>query len=244
MKSIVITGSTRGIGFGLADAFLALGCQVMISGRAQASVDRAVADLAARHAAGRITGFPCNVTHIQELQALWDAARARFGDVDIWINNAGVSNARNDYWDLDPQDARCVIETNVIGSMYGCTVALRGMRAQGHGALYNLEGLGSSGGNAPHLQVFGTGQFRLHGAPPDFSGLAKAVQHHRIGLATGFEQRLVFGLTDFNPEPRAPGVVAQPDVGLIRIRQSGAKAERAVAAAHRLQLVRLQGQRT
>ena len=76
MKSIVITGSTRGIGFALADAFLGLGCQVTISGRAQASVDKAVADLVSRHAeAGRVAGFPCNVTHLEELQALWDAAR-------------------------------------------------------------------------------------------------------------------------------------------------------------------------
>ncbi len=162
MKSIVITGSTRGIGFGLADAFLALGCQVMISGRAQASVDRAVADLAARYATGRVAGFPCNVTHLEELQALWEAARTRFGGVDIWINNAGISNARNDYWDLDPEDARCVIETNVIGSMYGCTVALRGMRAQGHGAVYNLEGLGSSGGRKVRgLSVYGTSKAAL-----------------------------------------------------------------------------------
>jgi len=162
MKSIVITGSTRGIGFGLADAFLALGCRVTISGRAQASVDRAVADLAARHEAGRVVGFPCNVTQIEELQALWDAARGRFGSVDIWINNAGVSNPRRDYWDLDPQEARCVIETNVIGSMYGCTVALRGMRAQGHGAVYNLEGLGSSGGRKVRgLSVYGTSKAAL-----------------------------------------------------------------------------------
>jgi NAD(P)-dependent dehydrogenase (short-subunit alcohol dehydrogenase family) len=162
MKSIVITGSTRGIGFGLADAFLALGCQVTVSGRAQASVDRAVADLVARHAAGRVAGLPCNVTRLEELQALWEAARARFGDVDIWINNAGVSNARNDYWDLDPEDARCVIETNVIGSLYGCTVALRGMRAQGHGAVYNLEGLGSSGGRKVRgLSVYGTSKAAL-----------------------------------------------------------------------------------
>ena len=162
MKSIVITGSTRGIGFALADAFLALGCQVMVSGRTQASVDKAVADLASRHEAGGVAGFPCNVTHIEELQALWDAARARFGEVDIWINNAGVSNSRNDYWDLDPQDAGCVIETNVIGSMYGCTVALRAMRVQGHGAVYNLEGLGSSGGRKVRgLSVYGTSKAAL-----------------------------------------------------------------------------------
>ena len=162
MKSIVITGSTRGIGFGLADAFLALGCQVTISGRAQASVDRAAAGLAARHAAGRVAGFPCNVTNLEELQALWDAACAHFGAVDIWINNAGISNSRSDYWDLNPEDARGVIETNVIGSMYGSTVALRGMRAQGHGALYNLEGLGSSGGRKVRgLSVYGASKAAL-----------------------------------------------------------------------------------
>jgi len=162
MKSIVITGSTRGIGFGLADAFLALGCQVTISGRAQASVDQATAALAARHEAGRIFGFPCNVTHIEELQALWESACARFGAVDIWINNAGISNRRSDYWNLSPQEVRGVIETNVIGSMYGCSVALRGMRAQGHGALYNLEGLGSSGGRkVKGLSVYGASKAAL-----------------------------------------------------------------------------------
>ncbi len=111
MKSIVITGSTRGIGFALADAFLALGCQVTVSGRAQASVDQAAAALAARHAAGRIFGFPCDVTHFEELQALWEAACARFGAVDIWINNAGISNRRSDYWNLSPQEVRGVVET-------------------------------------------------------------------------------------------------------------------------------------
>jgi NAD(P)-dependent dehydrogenase (short-subunit alcohol dehydrogenase family) len=162
MKSIVITGSTRGIGFGLAEAFLALGCQVTISGRTQASADRATAALAARHAPGRVTGFPSNVTHIEELQALWEAACARFGAVDIWINNAGVSNPRSDYWNLSPQDVRGVIETNVIGSMYGSSVALRGMRAQGHGALYNLEGLGSNGGRkVKGLSVYGTSKAAL-----------------------------------------------------------------------------------
>jgi short-subunit dehydrogenase involved in D-alanine esterification of teichoic acids len=49
MKSIVITGSTRGIGFGLADSFLARGCQVMISGRQQATIDQAIAELAKKH---------------------------------------------------------------------------------------------------------------------------------------------------------------------------------------------------
>jgi NAD(P)-dependent dehydrogenase (short-subunit alcohol dehydrogenase family) len=159
MKSIVITGSTRGIGYGLADAFLALGCQVTVSGRTQASVDGATAALAAHHvdAASRMAGFPCDVARFEQVQALWDAAVARFGSVDIWINNAGISNRVKDYWNLEPEEVCSVVETNIIGSMYGTTVALRGMLAQGRGALYNLEGLGSRDGRkVKGLSVYGT----------------------------------------------------------------------------------------
>jgi NAD(P)-dependent dehydrogenase (short-subunit alcohol dehydrogenase family) len=55
-KVIVITGSTRGMGFALADAFLGLGCQVVISGRAQASVQAAVDQLCQRYEVGDIFG--------------------------------------------------------------------------------------------------------------------------------------------------------------------------------------------
>ena len=61
MKNIVITGSTRGIGFGLADAFLALGCCVVVSGRSQAGVDAAVKTLITRHPAERVIGLVCDV---------------------------------------------------------------------------------------------------------------------------------------------------------------------------------------
>jgi NAD(P)-dependent dehydrogenase (short-subunit alcohol dehydrogenase family) len=83
MKTIVITGSTRGIGYGLADSLLALGCAVTVSGRALASVEKAVAELAAKHEPGRVLGQPCDVTDFEQAQALWDAAKAHFGKVDI-----------------------------------------------------------------------------------------------------------------------------------------------------------------
>ena len=63
MKNIVITGSTRGIGFGLADAFLARGCRITINGRCQASVDDAIQKLAAIHSLENLFGHPCDVTN-------------------------------------------------------------------------------------------------------------------------------------------------------------------------------------
>ena len=76
MKNVVITGSTRGIGYGLADSFLARGCRVAVSGRTAASVQQAVARLALKHDADRVFGHPCDVTRYEHVQALWDAAQA------------------------------------------------------------------------------------------------------------------------------------------------------------------------
>jgi NAD(P)-dependent dehydrogenase (short-subunit alcohol dehydrogenase family) len=158
MKSIVITGSTRGIGLGLADAFLARGCQVMISGREQASVDRAVSSLAKLYPAGQVAGQACDVSDFAQVERLWAAAAARFGKIDIWINNAGIGNTPIPFWELSPAKMQQVVNTNVLGAMYGSAVALRGMRKQGSGSLYNMEGYGSrdSGRLVNGLALYGT----------------------------------------------------------------------------------------
>jgi NAD(P)-dependent dehydrogenase (short-subunit alcohol dehydrogenase family) len=144
-KHIVITGSTRGIGYGLADAFLQRGCQVTLSGRSQESVDAAVAALAAKHDANKVFGQACDVTDLEQVQRLWDASAAHFGAVDIWINNAGIAQDMQPLWDVPPQRVQAIVETNVAGVVYGSRVAVRGMTEQGRGQLYNMEGAGSDG---------------------------------------------------------------------------------------------------
>jgi len=156
MKTAVITGSTRGIGYGLAEAFLDLGCQVVVSGRTAEAVELAVGDLAAKYGPGRILGQPCDVCVFDQVQALWDASMERFGAIDIWVNNAGVGNPVMGFWELVPELIESVITTNVIGVMYGSKVALAGMVEQGHGALYNMEGLGSTGRKIDGLTLYGT----------------------------------------------------------------------------------------
>ena len=137
MKIVVITGSTRGIGLGMADTFLAHGCAVVISGRSPAAAEKAAADLAARYDPARVCAAACDVTQFEQVQALWDAAIKRFGR---------VGNAQMDFWLHPPEKVRAVVETNLVGAMYGSIVALRGMQQQGSGSLYNMEGLGSGGG--------------------------------------------------------------------------------------------------
>ncbi|MDH5507046.1 MAG: SDR family oxidoreductase [Anaerolineae bacterium] len=156
MKTILITGSTRGIGFGLANSFLDLGCAVVVCGRKAASVAQAVASLAAKHDPARIFGQACDMTDFAQVQALWDAAQAHFGQVDIWINNAGLNSPIANFWELPAGEIHAVVQANLVGAMYGAKVALSGMLAQGFGALYNMEGSGSDGTVRHGMTLYGS----------------------------------------------------------------------------------------
>jgi NAD(P)-dependent dehydrogenase (short-subunit alcohol dehydrogenase family) len=156
MKTVVITGSTRGIGYGLADSFLDLGCAVVVSGRTSGTVEKVVARLSAKHDADRVFGYPCDVTDFEQVQALWNAAQARFDKIDIWINNAGLGNPQMDFWELPAEEIQAVVSTNLIGAMYGAKVALSAMLEQGFGAVYNMEGLGSDGRKVEGLALYGS----------------------------------------------------------------------------------------
>ncbi|MCX6144216.1 MAG: SDR family NAD(P)-dependent oxidoreductase [Ignavibacteriales bacterium] len=161
MKIIVITGSTRGIGYGLADAFLKLGCSVAISGRTQQNVDAAVVTLSAKYRSQQLMGLACDVTRFEQVQALWNATKVRFGKIDIWINNAGVNAGRIPFWQLSRDHIQGGVETNLIGAMNGAVVAIGGMLQQGSGAVYNMEGLGSNGRKIRGLTLYGTTKYGL-----------------------------------------------------------------------------------
>jgi NAD(P)-dependent dehydrogenase (short-subunit alcohol dehydrogenase family) len=145
IKSIVITGSTSGIGLGLADALLARGCAVTISGHSKANLDKAYKTLAGRYDKSRIQAYLCDVSHYDEVEGLWEAAVDNFGHIDIWINNAGAGNPQIPVWYYSRELIDKVIGANVTGAFYGMNVALKGMKQQGFGSIYNMEGLGSSG---------------------------------------------------------------------------------------------------
>jgi len=143
MKTIVITGSTRGIGFAMAHSFLKRGCKVVISGRQQNLVDVSVERLSKEYASENVVGFACDVAEFNQMENLWEASVKRFGSVDIWINNAGISNTQNPPWELSADEIECVVKTNMLGEMLGTKIALSGFIKQGFGALYNMEGMGA-----------------------------------------------------------------------------------------------------
>ncbi len=154
-KRIVITGSTRGIGNGLAREFLKRRCRVAVSGRSAGSVETAVAELAQYYGASKVCGAPCDVTDPRQLQGLWDHAAAAFGGVDVWINNAGVSIARQPLWQQSDDDLAMLVETNLTGVLLASKTAIANMAGQGHGQVWNTEGFGSDGATQAGMAAYG-----------------------------------------------------------------------------------------
>ena len=154
MKSIVITGSTRGIGLAMAKEFLKAGCAVTLSGRGESLSADARGELHSFE--DRCQYVPCDVQKRVDLENLWNVAVDRFGRVDIWINNAGQNAPHTWIQDTQERYVRAAIETNLLGLIFGSQVAAQGMRKQGYGAIYGMEGLGSNDMIQPKTILYGT----------------------------------------------------------------------------------------
>jgi NAD(P)-dependent dehydrogenase (short-subunit alcohol dehydrogenase family) len=145
MKHIIITGGTRGIGFGLVNEFLSRGIRVTFTGRSDKTVNEAVEKLSANHDSSRFRGVVCDVTLPDDLKTVWDFSTSIFGTVDIWFNNAGIANRNELFHKLNSDDFTSVVDTNIRGLMLATHMAYNRMTEQGFGAIYNMGGLGSDG---------------------------------------------------------------------------------------------------
>lgn len=154
-KTIVITGSTKGIGYGLAEEFLKRGHNVVVSGRKREALDQAVSALAVKYH-DNVAGCLCDVTRMEDNEQLFAFAKEKFGRVDIWINNAGVSVSRKAFWEQPLDGVKQAVDSNLLGVIYGSRAAIQGMLAQGGGQVYNMEGFGSNGRMAEGLAVYGS----------------------------------------------------------------------------------------
>jgi len=94
MSCIVITGSTKGVGRGLANEFAKLGHNVVITSRRQADI-ASVTEEMNNKSKGRIIGQVCDISDKNQLEALWDLAKTEFNTVDYWINNAGYASGQS-----------------------------------------------------------------------------------------------------------------------------------------------------
>jgi NAD(P)-dependent dehydrogenase (short-subunit alcohol dehydrogenase family) len=158
-SSAVVTGGTRGIGLAIASALLARGGQVLICARNGNDLDRVVKQLRARFG-DNVWGAVCDVGKYQDVQSLFRTAAARFGDLNILVNNAGVGS-HNYVEQTSAEDWESTISTNLSGVFYCCREAVPLMKNKG-GYIINIGSL--AGKNAiPGMAAYCASKFGLLG---------------------------------------------------------------------------------
>ena len=152
-KVIVITGSTRGFGFALAKELLQTGAIVVISGRTQKALDGSLETLAA---CGQVVGWTCDVRDEKQVYSLARKVVEKFGNIDIWVNNAGYSAGSGVLLDIKPDQVLDMFLANDMGTLYGTQAALHTMLPHKEGTLVNIYGAGSDGRAASPMGMYAT----------------------------------------------------------------------------------------
>ena len=141
-KTAVITGSSRGLGFAIAEAFAEQGANVVLAARTEETLHLAVTEL--RKKGYRAEGFVCDTAKLDDVEHLAQGAVTAFGRIDIWVNNAGIGAPYGITMSISPERIKKVIDTNILGVYYGSHAAMRQFLGQGSGKLINLLGRGDS----------------------------------------------------------------------------------------------------
>lgn len=193
MKTAVITGSTRGLGLELAKNFRSAGWNVVINGVNPQRLDSAKETLEAMEGQGMVLTCQGNVTSSEDLSRLVETAVAEFGEIDIWVNNAGVNQPMKAVWELTESEIDAILNIDLRGAILGSKLAMLQLEKQGHGAIYNLEGYGSNDAMMLGLNLYGTAKRAM----THFTqALAKESEERKTGVIVG---RLSPGImiTDF-----------------------------------------------
>src|SRR6266568_5059899 len=176
-KSAIVTGGTKGIGRGIAEALRRESVSVCIAARHQSEIDEAVKELDQGNE-GRAVGFVCDVRDYDQVKALVDYTVKELGGLDILVNNAGIGIFQK-VEDTTPEDFRAVLETNVFGVFYCCREAIPQIKRRGGGYIINISSL--AGVNAhPQMAAYNASKFGLNG----FSeALMQEVRHDNIKVS-------------------------------------------------------------
>ncbi|MFC7165185.1 SDR family NAD(P)-dependent oxidoreductase [Halospeciosus flavus] len=142
-KTAVVTGSSTGLGRGIAERFAAEGANVVTNSRSQERAEEVAAAIC--EAGGTAVGVEADVADRDDVGALVDAAVAEFGSLDVMVNNAGTS-VEKPFLDLTPEEWRQVLDVNLTGVFFGAQAAGEVMAEQGHGHILNVSSIWGSVG--------------------------------------------------------------------------------------------------
>ena len=149
-KVAVVTGSSRGIGRGIATRLVEEGADVVFCARGREPLEGAVAAAAGP---GRAHGVVADVTTADGARSVVEAAVERFGGLDIVVNNVGGSGART-FDDLDSGDLGDVLGRNLFPALEVSRAALPALRDRGGGVIAIIASVwGREGGGTPGYNV-------------------------------------------------------------------------------------------
>lgn len=160
-KRCVVTGGTRGIGLAISRMLLEEGARVVVSGRTQESVERALAVLAPVLVPGmgdKVKGKAADLRTYGEVEELFRYSDSCFGGLDVLVNNAGIGLFGHT-GELQVEDWKNTIETNLSGSFFCSKQALARFETAGGGFIVNISSLAGAnafaGGAAYNASKFG-----------------------------------------------------------------------------------------
>ena len=146
----IVTGASRGIGFAIAQRFVADGYKVCITGRDAVALDSAVKDLGGDEVAVKVAGKGDDPDH---RAAVVDTVLGQFGPVTTLVNNIGINPVYGPLAELELGAARKIFEVNVLGTLGWVQEALRGGLAEG-GSIVNISSV-SGVRPAPGIGFYG-----------------------------------------------------------------------------------------
>jgi len=138
-KVAIVTGGSRGIGLAIARALVAEGVRVAVTGRSAAHLSTARRSIEAA-GPGAVETLQADVRNHADVRRAVDATTARFGGLDIAINNAGVG-VFTSIASMTPEQWSEVIDTNLTGVFHVCHAVLPHMRSRGGGFIVNISSL-------------------------------------------------------------------------------------------------------
>lgn len=177
-RTALVTGSSRGLGLLIAGELADRGCRVMLCGRDELALERALRMLRGRP--GEVAATACDLVRPETPGTLVAAVRERFGaDVDLLVNNAGLIQV-GPVTTLHEQDFRRAYELMVMAPLRLVQAVLPSMRSHGAGSVVQITSIGGRI-PAPHLLPYVTAKFALTG----FSeGLCAELAQYGIRVTT------------------------------------------------------------
>ena len=175
-KVVVVTGGTKGIGKAVTEILLKKGATGFICGRDKSSLRQATRDL---EKFGNVSGAVCDIRSETQVKMMLEECENIFGGVDILVNNAGIGVFGKTVEELEPDDFRRVLETNLFGVYYACHYAIPMIKKRGGGYIINISSL--AGQNAhPKMAAYNASKFGLNGFT---EALMQEVRHDNIKIS-------------------------------------------------------------